>query len=408
MSKKRCIYNIKNCCHHKRSIHYLKKCKSNCKIKFRNKKEKTNIVGQNFNIVFKKKNNQLILMLNIPIEYNNIHKMSSTQYYLCFDSRQLKKQISLRILLYNIESYMEFLFNNFHNQVRVKSSRLYIWIHDIPEITKNETSYNKLKRNFILHKQIESNYGRININLKIDKDIVFSSIMEIIKNDSVQKSKLMNKQKKKVSVKNYNSGLKETISKKQTTPFKYIPEPQYVSSVVLSYNRKCFNEKHTIIDIIAIIKVATHSGIIEVKKPAAYCPECSQYIILKSDYKNIKKQGVLLCEVIDKTPKHLEKHNNQSYTGTESRVHALGYNVIKEYGYTYKQRKIILANIMENYNISKHEILSMLDTNIARKIKLPNYADAVSKWKEDREFVENYKRGDIPEVLIDKVTIGKR
>lgn len=63
---------------------------------------------------------------------------------------------------------------------------------------------------------------------------------------------------------------------------------------------------------------------------------------------------------------------------------------------------------MENYNISKHEILSMLDTNIARKIKLPNYADAVSKWKEDREFVENYKRGDIPEVLIDKVTIGKR
>ena len=188
----------------------------------------------------------------------------------------------------------------------------------------------------------------------------------------------------------------------------FIQNVKYVKSIVLSYNRKCFNDNHTIIDIIAIIKVATHSGIIEVRIPAAYCPECSQYIILKSDFKSIKKKGVLLCEVIDKTPKHLEKYNNQSYTGTESRVHALGYNVIKEYGYTYKQRKIILANIMENYNISKHEILSMLDTNIARKIKLPNYAEAVLKWKEDREFVENYKRGDIPEVLIEKVTIGKR
>lgn len=63
---------------------------------------------------------------------------------------------------------------------------------------------------------------------------------------------------------------------------------------------------------------------------------------------------------------------------------------------------------MENYNISKHEILSMLDVNIARKENLPNYSEAVSKWKEDREFVENYKHGDIPEVLIDKITIGKR
>lgn len=249
-------------------------------------------------------------------------------------------------------------------------------------------------------------------NRRLNSHVHYYTLPEFAWDDSNAKRLIINEDNKSNKISKINKKPKPKNKIEKSVKQKYNNEnsnnPQYVKSIVLSYNRKCFNEKHTIIDIIAIIKVATHSGIIEVKKPAAYCPECSQYIILKSDFKSIKKKGALLCEVIDKTPKALENHNNQSYLGTESKIHALGYNVIKEYGYTYKQRKIILANIMENYNISKHEILSMLDTNIARKIKLPNYADAVSKWKEDRIFVENYKRGDIPEVLIDKVTIGKR
>lgn len=104
----------------------------------------------------------------------------------------------------------------------------------------------------------------------------------------------------------------------------------------------------------------------------------------------------------------MSKHEG-SYTSTESRVHSLGYNVIKQrYNYTFEQRKIILANIIENYGITQHEILSMLDTNIARKINLPSYVDAVQKWQQDREFVTNYKTGDIPEVIVDEIVVGKR
>ena len=50
----------------------------------------------------------------------------------------------------------------------------------------------------------------------------------------------------------------------------------------------------------------------------------------------------------------------------------------------------------------------MLDTNIARKINLPNYVDAVTKWQQDRNFVANYMLGDCPNVIIDEVIIGKR
>lgn len=185
---------------------------------------------------------------------------------------------------------------------------------------------------------------------------------------------------------------------------------KYVKAVVLSHNGKCVYKEHNLINIKAIIRVLTHSNkVIDVTVNSVYCKECNQYIILKSDFKSIKLKGTLLCRVIDKTPEYIAKHKSSSYIGTESKVHRLGYNVIKQgYNYNFEQRKIILANIIENYGITQHEILSMLDTNIARKAGLPNYANAVAKWKEDREFVAIYKTGDIPEVIIDEVIIGKR
>lgn len=184
---------------------------------------------------------------------------------------------------------------------------------------------------------------------------------------------------------------------------------KYVKTVILLHNRKCIYKEHSIIDVDAIIKVLTpNNKVIDSIIPAAYCEECNQYIILKTDYEQIKKKGTLLCVVIDKTPEYIVNHKKPLYSTTESKVHKLGYNVIKQYAYTFEQRKIILANIIENHDISKHEILSMLDANIARKIGLSNYSTAVSKWKQDRDYVTNYKHGDCPEVIIDKVIISSR
>lgn len=204
-------------------------------------------------------------------------------------------------------------------------------------------------------------------------------------------------------------GATPQYKQEQTSKAKTVKR-QYIKTVVLSHNRKCVYEEHNLTDIEAIIKVLTlDNKVIDVKISAAHCKECNQYIILKKDFKSIKQKGILLCRVIDETPEYTAKNKKPSYSGTESRVHSLGYNVIKQgYNYTFTQRKIILANIMENYGITQHEILSMLDTNIARKINLSNYADAVEKWQQDREFVANYELGDCPEVVIDEIVIGKR
>lgn len=141
---------------------------------------------------------------------------------------------------------------------------------------------------------------------------------------------------------------------------------------------------------------------------AAYCGICKKYFVLKRDYNIAKTLGVLLCKVEDKTQLHLNKFKSiKNYNG-ESIIHKLGYNVKKNNGYTDVQRHIILANIIENNKISKYEIKSNIIANIARHQCQPNYYESVNCWKQDLEFVDKYQLGDIPEVKIDNIIIGKR
>lgn len=101
--------------------------------------------------------------------------------------------------------------------------------------------------------------------------------------------------------------------------------------MVLLHNRKCIKEDHLVNDVKAIIKILKSNNEIEdIIIPAAYCKECDQYIVLISDYKSVKKREVILCRVIDKTPEHILKKKQTSFYGTESKVHSLGYNVIKQ------------------------------------------------------------------------------
>lgn len=294
------------------------------------------------------------------------------------------------------------------------------------KLDKN-TIYNKYKNNKITNKS-SSKHGSKDQNKTI-KDIPYEKIennksvidVNIVKHCIYFENKIctyFNELCNPNSVRCKNPQIlyedkKKTNNEKDTSKTDISPKSikpnHFVKAVVLSHNKKCLYNEHSLTDINAIIKVLIYNNkVMDITVPAAYCEECDQYLLLKKDFESIKQKGVLLCLIIDKTSEYIEKYSSVSYNATESKVHRLGYNVIKQCAYTYEQRKIILANIMENYNITQHEILSMLDANIARKISLPNYADAVNKWKQDREYVANYKHGDCPEVIINEVIIGGR
>lgn len=182
-----------------------------------------------------------------------------------------------------------------------------------------------------------------------------------------------------------------------------------ITAIVLNDNRKCINSRHNIQDIRANIRIATtNQGIITSSVLAGYCKECDAYFILKNDFKAIKKQGIILCPVIDRTQTYLNKNAVKVSSGNESEIHQLGYNVKKNNGYTKEQRQYILANIVENTRISKYEIVSNIRRCIAQHKNQVNYSQSVKCWTDDLEFILKYKHGDLPEVLIGKIIVGKR
>lgn len=182
-----------------------------------------------------------------------------------------------------------------------------------------------------------------------------------------------------------------------------------ITAIVLSINRKCTNNNHKIIDLKATLRIAKANGsIINYTVPAAYCEICNTYFVLKKDYKDAKEHGTILCPVIDLTEQGSSKKSTSNLSASESRIHQLGYNVKRGNGYTKEQRQLILANILENTNITRHEIESCILRPMLQHKGQKNYSDAVSAWEQDLEFIKNYKLGDIPEVIIDKIIVGKR
>lgn len=207
----------------------------------------------------------------------------------------------------------------------------------------------------------------------------------------------------------YATNLKEIHSNSKSRVIKKDNSIVGITTIVLNDNRKCTNEKHEIIDLDAIIRIVQPNGEVSTCSiPAAYCKECDTYFVLKKDYKIVKSSSKILCPIIDMTKDAKQKYKGKNLASSESRIHQLGYNVQRGSNYTKEQRQLILANIIENTNISKHEIESCITRPMMQHKIQPNYAEAVLAWQQDLEFIKNYKTGDIPEVIIDKIIVGKR
>lgn len=186
----------------------------------------------------------------------------------------------------------------------------------------------------------------------------------------------------------YRTNLKEVQSDIKNKFIKHDINVVGITTIVLSDNRKCTNNRHSITDLNAKIRIAQPNGEVSIYSiPAAYCQECDTYFVLKSDFKVAKSTGKILCPIIDLTNEGEKKNKGKNLASSESRIHQLGYNVQRGSNYTKEQRQLILANIMENTNISKHEIESCITRPMMQHKNQPNYAEAVLAWRQDLVFI---------------------
>lgn len=80
-----------------------------------------------------------------------------------------------------------------------------------------------------------------------------------------------------------------------------------------------------------------------------------------------------------------------------------GYNVSQTDGLSDKERRSILALLIDNKALSKNEIISYLDFFISQRVGRSSMELAISKWETDREFVENYRIGEYTQYGINAI-----
>ena len=85
---------------------------------------------------------------------------------------------------------------------------------------------------------------------------------------------------------------------------------------------------------------------------------------------------------------HTTDHDMELADMSILKIH--GYSVSKKDGLSEERRHEILAEIIDNYVLSKKEVIKYLDFFIAQRRGQPRYREAISKWENDREFVRGY------------------
>lgn len=177
-----------------------------------------------------------------------------------------------------------------------------------------------------------------------------------------------------------------------------------ITAIVVTNNNECIYKNHVLKDIIGILRVVEPTGnIINVKVPMFYCERCMAYYILKNEFYKVKKNGIILCQVLTNQTYEKRVKYETEVVGKESRIHEMGYNVQKNSKYTNQQRQIILANIIENTDISKEEIQSLIRRCISQHKNTSRYSDAIRLWEMDYQFLSTYQKGSIPEVIVSKI-----
>ena len=158
---------------------------------------------------------------------------------------------------------------------------------------------------------------------------------------------------------------------------------------------RCMHKSHQIQNVDAEVKVSLNNGEDKLFQiSAGYCQQCNVYFIMESTYQELKRKGIILCRVTDSKTYAKGGFMNGSKLAQESILMQYGYNVSQTVGLSARQRQKILAVMIDNKVLSKSEIISYLDFFIRQHGSRNNMGVAISKWEDDREFVEHYRSGE--------------
>ena len=170
------------------------------------------------------------------------------------------------------------------------------------------------------------------------------------------------------------------------------------------------SNKHSrnIEEIDAIIEVIGKDGrFMELIIPAGYCSKCKTFFILESTFQKIQRYGIPVCRVLDEESyRQLSQHFRSDQLRNESIIKQYGYSVNQQENLSSFQRLLILTMLID-YNIcTKDQIINLLNYHIHMREKqdTDKFNLAISKWEEDRDYIERYRVGEFRKVYVNSIS----
>lgn len=163
-------------------------------------------------------------------------------------------------------------------------------------------------------------------------------------------------------------------------------------------NIRCHKNNHNIVQATAILHSRTDN---EIEINVEYCTDCNKYLLeytLFEEYRN--RYGVLIG--------NFRMVVNGNFDGEydlalESPLKLSGYNVGQKDGYSSQERHYILARIIHYGIMSKGDVIRYLSYFIRMNGAKYGNELALSKWKDDLLFVQNYNLDLQPTVNITEI-----
>lgn len=180
------------------------------------------------------------------------------------------------------------------------------------------------------------------------------------------------------------------------------------TELVVLRNAFFCTKNHPVQPVSAVFRILSPQGFEREKTVTiGYCETCHKYILLKSDFDELRKQGVVLCQIVSGEYNQQPHYSNLGFGDmkAESILHQSGYNVNKNENLTTIQRQRILQMVLDHDLYAKIGIMSFLDWLIARAKRnmRGNMSTAIEKWTEDREFVSQYQKKHQKTVNVDRI-----
>lgn len=151
---------------------------------------------------------------------------------------------------------------------------------------------------------------------------------------------------------------------------------------------QCHRQNHSILTKSYAVSLINSSSYVML--PVHYCSTCHRYFIggkTLSEYeKCYGKLSILRKKYSDSSSSINSPFINFN---SESLLHRYGYNV-RSGELTESERRDLLVHLIENHQLSYHEICRTIEQNISLFQGNPHYLQAVSKWRDDLKFIGDY------------------